>query len=204
MGAETQDHPPRHPLCGAGWWLYQVGVFVCTSCVCLCVNTCVSVFMCVYVHVHTRVSVCVCVCTYTPVCVYLYVHTCVAVHSDVQQVQDITEPIQGLPQPRVRLLHLGETAPGVQVTSRGITGRGPGHPTPPPHPYCLAPEDENDPVVKNGQHHEADPSVVPVSGGVQGPVLGGSSVPGGHRDLGSLHPSLSSLCPMLSPGCQWL
>lgn len=166
-----QDSKPPTQMSSVWGWVRAVPRG--SACVCVCVS--LRVYACMYTPMR------VCVCAHLYISVFVAAHTCVEVHSDVQQVQCVAEPVQGLPQPHVGLLHLGEAAPGAQVASRGITGTGPGHPTPPPQAYCLAPEDEDDPVVKDGQRHEADPSVVPVPGGVQGPVPGGGSVAGGHR-----------------------
>lgn len=56
-----------------------------------------------------------------------------------------------------------------------------------------APADEDDPVVEDGQHHDGDPTVVPISRGVQGPASGGGGAAGGGRGTSGLpHPRLAA------------
>lgn len=96
-----------------------------------------------------------------------------------------------------------QQAPGCPVT--------PPRPQGPPSPQALgvfgssahpaparAPADEDDPVVEDGQHHDADPPVVPVSGGIQGPAPGSGGAAGGGRGTSGL-PHPGQLQPL--PGC---
>lgn len=93
------------------------------------------------------------------------------------------------------------------------SARTPCAPTPPQAPGAFgsstcpvpsqAPADEDNPVVEDGQRHDADPPVVPISRGVQGPAPGGGGAAGGGRGTSGLpHPRLAASPhpAMLAPG----